>query len=629
MLQGIRNATKHWVGYLVLTIMVGGLVVAFAAWGVGDIFRGGVDTTVATVGDRTIDRDTFDLELKSQLRAYSAQQQTEITVEQARAMGLHKIILDRMIERIAMDDRVSSLGLTVSDETITNVIQKDQTFEGGSGTFDHDRFLRILQKSGMGEQQYIDAVRSEMSRQQYRLALIAGMSSPPRLARLVYDYVSERRVAEYIVVGPADAGAPPEPTETELADFHKAHANMFSTPEYREVEYVQIGVNDVASEIALNEADLKASWENRQKEFQVPEKRDVEQIAFPNQAAAQAAYTKIQSGTPFVTVAGEAGIPEAQLKLGTFDRGGLDPRLATAAFALQTGGVSAPVQGPFNWVILRVTKVVPGVTKTYEEMREQLRADLLREKSADPISTRMGALDDALAGGKPLSQAATAAGLTAKRVTVDAKGMAPDGTRTAMASSALFLQQAFAADIGTETDPFGGEDQTQYVLRVAAVRPSAPKPLEAVRAQVREAWLAEKRGKLLLERVQALAASAQTERSLAGAGRTLGRAPAVSPELTRSAAGPIFSAAALTKLFSSPPGTAVYGRAGTGGGYVLARVTRVSHPEPKPEELSAFRSEVGGQLGRDAEQVATLAARALAGVEINQRNLDAAPSDAQ
>lgn len=631
MLQGIRTATKSWLGYAVLFIMTLFLVAAFALWGVGDIFRGGVDTTVATVGERTVDRATFETEMKSQLRALSNQRGTEITVEEARAMGLHKMILDRMIERIAMDERVAVLGLMATDDTVRNVIQKDQTFESGAGTFDRDKFLRLLSQAGFSENQYIDSVRADLMRQQYRLALVAGLVTPPRLGRLVYDYVNEKRTVEYIPVTAADAGAPPEPTGTELADFHKARGTMFSTPEYREVEYVQVGVNEVAGEIRVTEADVQAAWEKRKKEFQVLEKRDVDQIAFPDQAAAQAAYNRIQSGTPFLTVANEAGKSEAEVKLGTYDRETLDPRLAGAVFALPLNGVSAPVQGPFNWVILRVTRIVPGKEKTYEQVRDQLRADLMRDKSEGPVSTRMGALDDALAAGKPLAQAAAAARLAAKRVTIDSKGLSPDGTKAAIASSPIFLQQVFASDIGTETDPFTGEDQTQYVLRVVAVRPAAPKPLETVRAQVREAWLADKRGKLLLQRVQALAAQAQTDRSLAGVGRTLGRAPSVSPELTRGAQGTVFAADALAKIFSSPAGTAVFGRAAAsgGGGYVLARVTKVTHPDPRADELMAFRNEVGTQLGRDAEQAATLLARKLAGVEINRRNLEAAPTDVQ
>jgi len=54
MLQSIHNATKNWIGYIVLFIMVIFLVGAFALWGVGDIFRGGTDTVVATVGSQSI-----------------------------------------------------------------------------------------------------------------------------------------------------------------------------------------------------------------------------------------------------------------------------------------------------------------------------------------------------------------------------------------------------------------------------------------------------------------------------------------------------------------------------------------------------------------------------------------------
>ena len=50
MLQTLRAASKSWVA----SVVIGVLVLAFALWGVADIFRGGGDTVVASVGGTDI-----------------------------------------------------------------------------------------------------------------------------------------------------------------------------------------------------------------------------------------------------------------------------------------------------------------------------------------------------------------------------------------------------------------------------------------------------------------------------------------------------------------------------------------------------------------------------------------------
>ena len=48
----------------------------------------------------------------------AGQGQADITMEQAKALGLDKAVLDRMIERMALDERARALGLTATDAAV-------------------------------------------------------------------------------------------------------------------------------------------------------------------------------------------------------------------------------------------------------------------------------------------------------------------------------------------------------------------------------------------------------------------------------------------------------------------------------------------------------------------------------
>ena len=207
MLQQLRAASKSWVA----SVVIGILVLAFALWGVADIFRGGGDNVVAEVGATEISANDYDLQLKNQIRTVSAQTQNQLTMEQAKAIGLDKNVLDQVIARAALDEQVKSLGLTASQETIATQIRTNQNFRGADGSFDPNLFLRTLQDNGLSEAAFVAATGQDIAREQLLDAVTDGMAAPPGLARLLYDFINEQRVAEYLVVTPEEAGQVPEP----------------------------------------------------------------------------------------------------------------------------------------------------------------------------------------------------------------------------------------------------------------------------------------------------------------------------------------------------------------------------------------------------------------------------------
>ncbi len=53
MLRGMRKASQGVVGKVVATVLFGILIISFAIWGIGDIFRATPQNVVARVGRRT------------------------------------------------------------------------------------------------------------------------------------------------------------------------------------------------------------------------------------------------------------------------------------------------------------------------------------------------------------------------------------------------------------------------------------------------------------------------------------------------------------------------------------------------------------------------------------------------
>ncbi len=101
------------------------------------------------------------------------------------------------------------------------------------------------------------------------------------------------------------------------------------------------------------------------------------------------------------------------------------PELAEAAFAAPVGTVPAPVHSALGWHVLKVTAVTPGVDRPLDQVRDELRAQVLADKAADLIYDRASKIEDLLAGGTPLDDLPGDLGLAAVTGTLDAQGQHP------------------------------------------------------------------------------------------------------------------------------------------------------------------------------------------------------------
>jgi len=166
----------------------------------------------------------------------------------------------------------------------------------------------------------------------------------------------------------------------------------------------------------------------------------------------------------------------------------LDRVVADAAFALKEGEVSAPVQGRFGTVLLRVIKIEPRRSPTYEEAPRQLRTDLANEKSKSEVTAIYDKVEDERSLGKPLAETAEKLKLEARTIEIDRSGRDPQNQPVSnLPQQQRLVSGAFTADIGTDNDPLqvdGG-----YVwYEVSGITPERDRTLDEVKDQVEARW---------------------------------------------------------------------------------------------------------------------------------------------
>ena len=481
------------------------LILSFAAWGIGDIFRlqtgGG---PAVTVGEVEIGRDQVARQFDTLIRSMQPLFNNRLDREQARQIGL----LDRAVEQLVGDallqQEARKLDVIATDDSIRKAIQTDPTFRGANGKFDRTRFERLLASAGMTEQGYVESLRRDLSSGQLIGAVSSGVEVPPLLVETVYRHRNERRVGEAAVIAVPAGAEIAAPEEAALREFYEKSKAQFQAPEYRSLTLVTLAAEAMAKDIAIPEEELAAEYEARKEQLGQPERRDLVQVVASDQATAQRVQEQVQGGADLAAAASQAGAP-APVELGLVEKNRLPGPVADAAFAAQQGAVTAPVQSPLGWHLVQVRKIEPGHQPSVAEAKEELRSEMALHRAADRIADLANQFEDALAGGATLEEAAQQTGFAARKIAaVDVSGKGPDGAPVEGVAPQV-AAAAFETEAGAESPLSEQQNGGYFMVRVDGITPAQPRPFEQVKEQVLSSWQNEERRRRAEESAKALA----------------------------------------------------------------------------------------------------------------------------
>ena len=178
MLESMRKAAQGVVGKAIMTVVMGLIIVSFVIWGVGDMLRGFTASTVASVGSAKISEQEYRSSYQRTIQQYQRRLRQPFTNEQARAIGLDREVLQRLLSESAIDEEARKLGLNVSDEALRAMIETNPNFRNKSGVFDPQLFAEALRNNDMNEPMFVTDLRKTALRQFIVAALTAGITAP-------------------------------------------------------------------------------------------------------------------------------------------------------------------------------------------------------------------------------------------------------------------------------------------------------------------------------------------------------------------------------------------------------------------------------------------------------------------
>ncbi|SIQ46880.1 SurA N-terminal domain-containing protein [Bosea sp. TND4EK4] len=634
MMQGIRKASQGLLGKLVISLLFGVLILAFAIWGVGDIFRGYGRNEVAKVGKSEIGIEQMRTAYQNEIQNLIRQQRRQISPETARALGLDRQVLSRLLADATLDQTAKAMGLAVSDETIRNLIFDDQVFRDAAGKFSADRFNELLRTNGYTEQSYVAIQRQAVLRQELAEMITGGFTVPVALQEIGSRLRNEKRAVTFARMPASAAGEIAAPTEEQLKTFYNDRKIAFRAPEYRTASVLALTADTLADPAKVTEVDAKARYEAEKARFTTAETRTVQQIAFPNEEEAKAARAKIDGGETFDEIATERNVAFADLTLGTFTRAQIfDPAVRDAAFALEENAVSAPVKSAFGSVLLRVTKVEPQHVRPFEEVAEEVKAQVAASRASSQITDLHDKIEDERASAKPLAEIAKQFGIALRTAGPMSQAMAkPDGSKEApLPGGDATLRGIFASDLGVDNEAIRLPQNGGYVwFDVSKIDPARDRPFEEVKAEVEQQWRADETASKLSAKARELVERLDKGESFDAVSASAGLTVETAADLGRQDQRPELPGNVVSQIFGTYAGKS--GSAGgVDGGRILFKVdSATTAPFVRTtQEAENFVKALSGNIADDMLQQYVSRRQAELGVSVNEAAFRNATGGAQ
>ena len=273
---------------------------------------------------------------------------------------------------------------------------------------------------------------------------------------------------------------------------------------------------------------------------------------------------------------------------------------------------------------MRVLEVIPGQEKSYNEVKEQIRADLLKARATAENAKLIKAFEEDRATGVVLADSAKKLNLPLEEVTFDRTGKTAEGKPIELPDVpiATLVEAAFKSDVGVENEALRLPSGGYAWYEVQDIVKPRQKPLDEVKADVEAAWRREQIQSKLAEKARDLVARLNRAEPIAEVAKSVGAEVKTGQPLKREGSEEGIPPAAIAQAFTLAEHGA--GSASEGESRVVFEVEKITLPAPLNEiQARGLEQQLAKQVAEDNYSQYLGGIMKTAGVSVDQKNFSA------
>ncbi len=391
------------------------------------------ESTIATVGGRSIQTSEFQRQYLRQRRQFLEMNRGQIDEAMLERMGLREQVLSSMVRDQLESLEADRLGFRVDDQSVVKAITEDPQLQTEGRFVGAAALTRLLQQQGITAADFERQVREQLKAQRLREAVTDGVGVSDAEVSAEFRRRSELVRAEYVLIDTARFEAAIQPTDDEVKARFEGNKERFRLPERRVLSYLLVDPVELRAKVLPTGTEVETYYRNNEAEFttlpQVCARHVLVKVKQSPGAAeghddaaarvlAEGALARLKKGEPFEKVARESSEDSSAASggsLGCFGRGQMVPEFETAAFSLDPAAMSDLVRTSFGYHIIKVDTKLDGSTLPLEQVRQRIERELQDSKSRDLASQKAEAVAEALKANRTLEEIAAAQALTLKK----------------------------------------------------------------------------------------------------------------------------------------------------------------------------------------------------------------------
>ena len=605
-----------------MQIVLGLIAITFATWGIESYtrFAGGHDA-VASVNGSEISRRDFDEQLRAQQEGLRRMFGGQLDPAAFDNSETRRAVLDQMVNERVVATETAKRNLWFDDKRLSETIVSIPEFQVG-GKFSEQRFDDVArsQTPPLTARQFAERIRQSMSLQQIPGAIAESAIVPQALVARLAAIEAQQREVSQVQIPAKQYLAQVKLDPSQVKQYYDSHQADFRTPERVRAEYVVLSAQSLAKQEPVTEDEIKQAYEARASSFRVEEQRRASHILVKNKEEAEKILAELKKNAGAVAELAkkqsqDPGSAEKGGDLGWFGRGMMVKPFEDAVYGMKQGELRI-AQSEFGFHVIKLTGVQPGKQRPYEEVKQELGAELAKQKgqkkyaeAADQFGNVVYEQSESL---KPVAEK--------YKLQIQATGWITRSARQELGAldnpkllAALFSQDAIVNK--RNTDAIEVAPNTLVAAHVIAHEPEAQRKFDEVKDEITDILRRQEAFKLAEKEGSAKLAELQKGEN---AGLTWSAPKLVSRRDAQGLPGEVLRKVVAADAAKLP---AYLGMSVGDAGYLLLRITKVVEGKPAPDEKQR-EARVAATIGGAQFEAYLASLKGRADISINTANVE-------
>ena len=491
MLQSMRKGAQSTAA----KVIIGLIVLSFAAFGLETLLPGGAGNSVADVNGEEITPFALQEAITQQKRQLVSIFGDDIDPAMLDDDRLRPRALDSLIQRMLLLQQTADLKLVASNAQIGKSITSVEAFQL-NGVFSPDAYKSVLANAGYTPERFRRAQAEDIVLTQLQTGVSETEFSTRTELLATANFMAEERDVRYLVIPEGTLVSADDLSEAALEAYFADHRSEFMNPEQLIVDYILLTPEDFAVEI--DDDAVRQQFEMVRDEYEVAEQARVSHILLiQGDDEADADYAariaevseRLGGGEDFADLAAalsdDLGSANIGGELGFTDGNAFPDAMEDAiATLLEPGAVSGAVETDAGVHFIRLEERIAGDSVSFEDVKEELRASMASAEAERELLVSVESLRDLVFNAADLAGPAASIGATVVR-------SAPFSEDN---GSGLFADErlralAFAEDVRSDrnnSEVLELSGKRFVVVRIHEIRPPQVSPFEEVEGTIRE-----------------------------------------------------------------------------------------------------------------------------------------------